>query len=86
MAIQIAAVTIVMLGVAIGLAFKSSSWIVWTVLLVAMIGVLGPHHPPTLYDDEPIDTKRVALAFVALIILVLCFTPVPIGEILTGRG
>lgn len=80
------AVTIVMLGVAIGLAYTSSSWIVWTVLLVAMIAVLGPHHPPTLYDDEPLGKGRVALAVVAMIILILCFTPVPIGEILTGRG
>ena len=79
-------VTVVMMGVAVGLAFKSASWIVWTVLLMAMIGVLGPHHPPTLYDDEPIDGKRVALAVVALVILILCFTPVPIGEILSGRA
>jgi len=80
------AVTIVMLGVAIGLAFKSSSWIVWTVLLVGMIAALGPHHPPTLYDDEPIDASRIALAVLAAIILILCFTPVPIGEFLTGNA
>jgi membrane-associated protease RseP (regulator of RpoE activity) len=79
------AVTIIMLGVAIGLAYTSSSWIVWTVLLVAMIAVLGPHHPPTLYDDEPLDKPRILLAIIAMIILILCFTPVPIGEILTGR-
>ena len=79
-------VTFVMLCVAVGLAFKSINWIVWTVLLMAMVGVLGPHHPPTLYDDEPIDGTRVALAVVALVILILCFTPVPIGEILGGRA
>ena len=79
-------VTIVMLCVAIGLAYESTSWIVWTILLVVMIAVLGPHHPPTLYDEEPLDKRRVLLAVVAMIILVLCFTPVPIGEILTGRS
>jgi membrane-associated protease RseP (regulator of RpoE activity) len=79
-------VTIVMLGVAIGLAFKSSSWIVWTVLLVGMIAALGPHHPPTLYDDEPIDRRRVGLAMLAALILILCFTPVPIGEFLTRNA
>ena len=79
-------VTIVMLCLAVGLAFNSMSWIVWTVLLLIMIGVLGPHHPPTLYDDEPIDGKRVVLAVIAAAILVLCFTPVPIGDFLTGRG
>jgi membrane-associated protease RseP (regulator of RpoE activity) len=79
-------VTIVMLGVAIGLAFNSRSWIVWTVLLTIMIAMLGPHHPPTLYDDEPVSGGRIVLAAVALIILILCFTPVPIGDILTGRS
>jgi membrane-associated protease RseP (regulator of RpoE activity) len=79
-------VTIVMLGVAIGLAYTSTSWIIWTLLLVAMIVVLGPHHPPTLYDEEPLDKRRVLLAIVAMIILILCFTPVPIGEILRGGG
>ena len=77
-------VTIVMVGVAIGLAFMSSSWIVWTVLLLVMIATLGPRHPPTLYDDEPLDKGRVLLAAVAMLIRVLCFTPVPIGAILTG--
>ena len=78
--------TIVMIGVAVALSLQSSSWIVWTVLLLVMIGVLGPHHPPTLYDDEAVDGNRVMLAIVALLILIVCFTPVPIGQILTGRG
>ena len=78
-------VTIVMIGVAIILCFSSTSWIVWTLLLLVMIGFLGPHHPPTLDDDQPLDRSRVVLAAVAMIILALCFTPVPIGEILTGR-
>ena len=78
-------VTMVMIGVAVLLCFRSSSWIVWTVLLLVMIGLLGPHHPPTLDDEEPLDRGRVALAAAAMIILALCFTPVPIGEILAGR-
>ena len=77
-------VTIIMVGVAIGLAFTSSSWIAWTVLLLVMIATLGPRHPPTLYDDEPLDKGRVLLAAVAMIILVLCFTPAPIGPFLGG--
>jgi membrane-associated protease RseP (regulator of RpoE activity) len=77
-------ITIVMVGVAIGLAFMSATWIVWTVLLVVMIATLGPRHPPTLYDDEPLDQGRVLLAGVAMVILIVCFTPVPIGEFLAG--
>jgi membrane-associated protease RseP (regulator of RpoE activity) len=78
-------VTIVMIGVAIALAFTSSSWIAWTVLLLVMILSLGPRHPPTLYDDEPLEKGRVLLAVIAMIILVLCFTPAPIGPFL-GTG
>lgn len=78
-------VTFIMIGVAIILCFRSSSWIVWTLLLLVMIGLLGPHHPPTLDDEPPIDRGRVVMAAAAMIILALCFTPVPIGEILTGR-
>jgi membrane-associated protease RseP (regulator of RpoE activity) len=77
-------VTIVMIGVAIGLAFTSSSWIAWTVLLLVMIATLGPRHPPTLYDDEPLDTGRVIVAALAMLILVLCFTPAPIGEFISS--
>jgi membrane-associated protease RseP (regulator of RpoE activity) len=73
-------VTLVMVGVAIFLATFSSSWIAWTVLLIVMIAMLGPRHPPTLYDDEPLGRGRILLAAVAMIILALCFTPAPIGD------
>lgn len=76
-------VTLIMLGVAIFLSFQSTSWIAWTVLLVVMMFALGPQHPPTLYDDEPLDRGRILIAVLAMVILILCFTPVPIGEILT---
>lgn len=76
------AITIIMIGVAIGLTFVSSSWIAWTVLLVIMIVMMGPRHPPTLDEDEPLDRGRLALAAVALVVLIVCFTPAPIGPFL----
>lgn len=79
-------VTLFMVGVAVFLATLSSSWIVWTILLVVMLMTLGPRHPPTLYDDEPINRQRVVLAAVAMIILALCFTPAPIGEFLPSSS
>ena len=75
-------VTFIMIGVAIGLTFVSSSWILWTVLTVGMILAMGPHHPPTLDDDIPLDGKRIALSAFALAMLVVCFTPAPIGPFL----
>ena len=78
------AVTMIMIGVAIGLTFVSSSWIAWTILLVVMIVTMGPRHPPTLDDYQQLDTSRLILAAVAMVILVLCFTPAPIAPFVTG--
>ena len=72
-------VTVVMLCVAIGLAFFSNSWIVWTILMTVMIILLGPHHPPTLNDEQDLGPGRLAIALVALLMLIVCFTPAPIG-------
>ena len=71
-------VTLATIGGAIGLTFFSMSWAVWTFLLVAMTLAMGPRHPRTIDEDIPLDRTRIWLAFVALIILVLCFTPNPI--------
>ena len=79
------AVTLTMVVLAIGLTFLSSSWIVWTVLMVLMLVAMGPHHPPTLDEHEPIDRGRVLLAIVALVMLIVCFTPVPIEPFVTGQ-
>jgi membrane-associated protease RseP (regulator of RpoE activity) len=40
-------VTLTMVIVAAGLSYFSASWIVWTVLTVAMLFVFGPRHPRT---------------------------------------
>jgi membrane-associated protease RseP (regulator of RpoE activity) len=79
-------VTLLMIGVAIGLTFVSSSWVAWTVLLVAMIVTMGPAHPPTLDDDQRLDHRRLIVAAIAMVILVLCFTPAPIGPFVTGTS
>jgi membrane-associated protease RseP (regulator of RpoE activity) len=77
-------ITMITVVVAIGLTFVSSSWIVWTILMLVMILVVGPHHPPTLDDDQQLDTGRLILAAFALLMLILCFTPAPIGPLVTG--
>lgn len=78
--------TLIMVGVAIGLTFVSSSWIAWTILLLVMLATVGPRHPPTLDDYQQLDTKRLILAAIAMVILVLCFTPAPIGPFVTGTS
>jgi membrane-associated protease RseP (regulator of RpoE activity) len=79
-------VTMVMIGVAVGLAYFSSSWLVWTGLMVAMLVMFGPRHPRVFDEDVPLDRTRVVLAIVALAMLVVCFTPAPIEPMqLIGR-
>jgi membrane-associated protease RseP (regulator of RpoE activity) len=71
-------VTVASICVAIGLAFISASWVVWTVLLVAMTLAMGPHHPKTIDEHVPLDRTRRWLALAALIMLIVCFTYNPI--------
>ena len=80
------AVTVAAVGAALVLTYFSASWIVWTGLMVAMLLVYGPHHPRTMDEHVPLDGPRIWLAVVALIILVLCFTPAPIEPMELLRG
>lgn len=71
-------VTLAAIGVAVVLTFFSLSWLVWTVLMIAMLFAFGANHPRTFDEDVPIDRTRLVLAFVALAVFVLSFTPTPI--------
>ena len=59
-------VTIGTIAVAIGLCFYSSSWMVWTGLLVAMLTFFGWRHPRAWDDHVPLNRTRLWLALVAL--------------------
>ena len=72
------AVTLGSICIVICLTFFSTSWLVWTFLLVAMTLVMGPRHPRTVDEDIPLDRTRIWLAVVALIIFIICFTHNPI--------
>jgi len=80
-------VTVAMIALAIGLAYFSSSWLVWTGLMIVMLVVYGRHHPRTADEHEPLDATRMVLAAVALAMFILCFTPAPIRatELLSGH-
>jgi membrane-associated protease RseP (regulator of RpoE activity) len=76
--------TLATLIAAISLTFVSSGWVVWTVLMVAMVFLVGPAHPPTLDDHTPLDRTRLTMAVVGLVMLILCFTPAPIEPFVAG--
>jgi membrane-associated protease RseP (regulator of RpoE activity) len=72
---------------AVVMTFVSVSWLVITVLMLAMLFALGPRHPRVIYEHEPLGAGRNAIAVLALIIFILCFTPVPIQlqDLVGGR-
>lgn len=57
--------------------FFNPGWWLWAMVVL----VLGLRHPPIADEREPLGTGRTLLALVALIMLVLCFMPVPLLEI-----
>ncbi len=59
-------------------AFISSSWAFITLMMVAMLVLLGPRHPRVLNEYDTLGRGRKAIALLALIIFIVCFTPVPI--------
>ncbi|MFO0752243.1 MAG: site-2 protease family protein [Thermodesulfovibrionales bacterium] len=48
-------------------------WLLWAVLMP----VLGIKHPPVLYREMPLDPRRKAVGFLALLIFILTFIPAP---------
>jgi membrane-associated protease RseP (regulator of RpoE activity) len=71
-------ISILTVGTAVLMTFISTSWLALTVMMLVMLVVLGPRHPRVLFEFEPLGPGRRTLAFVALAILALCFTPTPI--------
>jgi membrane-associated protease RseP (regulator of RpoE activity) len=71
-------ITIGAICTAVGLTYFSRSWVVWTLMIVAMTITMGPHHPRTIDEDLPLDRTRLWLAVAAGVIFVLCFTYSPI--------
>jgi membrane-associated protease RseP (regulator of RpoE activity) len=71
-------ISLVTVASALVMTYISRSWLLMTVLMVAMLLAFGPRHPPVLNEYEPLGRGRRRLALFALAMLILCFTPVPI--------
>jgi membrane-associated protease RseP (regulator of RpoE activity) len=53
--------------------FLWEGWFVWAVLLL----ILGLKHPPVIYWEVPLDSKRKFIGWLAFIIFILTFIPAP---------
>jgi membrane-associated protease RseP (regulator of RpoE activity) len=52
----------------------------WTLMLILLL-VMGPIHPPTANDDEPLGLGRYLLGWLTLAFIVIGFTPSPLHYI-----
>jgi membrane-associated protease RseP (regulator of RpoE activity) len=50
-------------------------WLIFALL----VSFLGVHHPAPLNSLSALDARRMALGWVAMAVLVVCFTPLPVG-------
>ena len=55
------------------------SYLVFGILLLGLGVRYRFYHPPTLFDEQDVGTARYCLGALALLILVISFTPVPIS-------
>ena len=74
-------ISLATVATAIAMTYNSRSWVLMTVMMLLMLLLLGPSHPRVTYEDQPLAPSRRALAVLALIIFIVCFTPVPIDEL-----
>ena len=65
------------------LSLRSSSWSSMAAMMAVMAMLCGFRHPRIVDEHEPLDSNRRLIAIWALMIFVLCFTPVPID--ITGE-
>jgi membrane-associated protease RseP (regulator of RpoE activity) len=65
-------------GASVAMCFVSVSWILMTLMMIAMLYFFGPRHPRPIDEYSPLGAARYAIAILALIMFVLCFTPVPV--------
>lgn len=83
-----APISIVTVGTAIAMTvFVSVNWLLMSVIMLVMLFSLGPRHPRVIYEYEALGTGRNLIAICALIMFILCFTPVPIQfqDLVGGR-
>ena len=72
-------ISLVTVAAAVTMTWFSLSWLVMTVMMLVMLVIVGPRHPPVIDEYEPLGSGRRAVAVCALVMLILCFTPFPIA-------
>jgi membrane-associated protease RseP (regulator of RpoE activity) len=79
-------ISLATVATAVLMTLNSSSWMFMTLMMVVMLFLLGPRHPRVLYEYEPLAPGRRIIAVLALVIFILCFTPVPIDTLIDSQA
>ncbi len=69
--------TLLLLSAVFLVIWKYETFWPWTVMLFLLL-LMGPIHPPTANDDEPLGLGRIVLGWLTLAFIVVGFTPVPL--------
>jgi membrane-associated protease RseP (regulator of RpoE activity) len=69
-----------LLGLLAALGFLWPGWWLWCVVLL----FLGARHPPVLEPEQGLDPRRRWLAWLALVVFLLSFMPVPLETLRAG--
>jgi membrane-associated protease RseP (regulator of RpoE activity) len=69
------AILLLAAAVAAVIHFKLGSW----GLMLLLLFVMGPRHPPTADDQTPLGAWRIVLGLLTLAFLPFGFTPIPIA-------
>jgi membrane-associated protease RseP (regulator of RpoE activity) len=76
---KISMVSVILLIILSFLGWPTPSYLLFGLLLLIIGFRLRFYHPPTLMEEEKLGFKRLWLSLLALLILIICFTPVPIS-------
>jgi membrane-associated protease RseP (regulator of RpoE activity) len=80
-------ISLATVATAIMMTSVARSWMVFTLMMVVMLLMFGPRHPLVIYEDEPLPKNRYWVAVFALVMLILCLSPVPMELIFpTGQS
>jgi membrane-associated protease RseP (regulator of RpoE activity) len=71
-------VSLATLGATAAMTFVSSGWNSVAIMMFVMALLFGVRHPHIIDEDTPLDGRRKVVAFLALVIFLISFTPVPI--------
>jgi membrane-associated protease RseP (regulator of RpoE activity) len=75
-------VSIATLAITVSMTLISASWIMTSLMMLAMTFFLGVRHPRVHDEQIPLDRTRLLVALFAAVMFVLCFVPVPIQSFL----